>query len=288
MTGLALWLWLAVASDAHLKGVAAYEKRDYNQAVQLLRQSVQSEPGGSAEFQESALLLGQSFYFTKAFADAVPWLEKASGYSAHSAEVLYMLGTAYTQTGHAEKSTAIFAKLFGVKEESAAGHLIAGQMLLRFEMEGPAEQELLRALAFDPKIPEAHFMLGEIALYRGEIDAGRKEFEREIVLNPNSSASYYRLGDAFTRREEWTEAITALQRSIWLNPNFSGPYILLGKAYQKTGELANAEGTLRRAIQLDPQNYSAHYILGQTLIQLQRIPEGKQMLERSQQLRKPK
>ena len=280
-------LWLAVASDAHLKGVAAYERRDYTHAVQSLQQSIESEKPDSAEYQESALLLGQSFYLTRAFPAAVPWLEKAGAYPTHTAEVLYMLGTAYTQTGQPGKATAIFAKLFGVKGDSAAGHLIAAQMLLRFEMEGPSEKELLQALALDPKIPEAHFMLGEIALYRGEIDKGRREFELEIAGNPNFSTCYYRLGDAYTRREQWAEAITALQRSIWLNPNFSGPYILLGKAYQKTGELSNAEGTLRRAIQLDPQNYSAHYILGQTLIQLGRIPEGKQMLERSQQLRKP-
>ena len=286
MASLVFFLLLAVASDIHLKGVAAYSRRDYPQATQLLQQSITTETPESAEYKESALLLGQSFYMTRSFPAALPWLEKAAAFGIRNSEVLYMLGTAYTQTAQPQKATAIFAKLFGVKGDSAAGHLIAGQMLLRFEMEGASEKELLQALALDSKIPEAHFMLGEIALYRGDIDKSRQEFEVEIANNPNFSSAYYRLGDAYTRRENWPEAISALQKSIWLNPNFSGPYILLGKSYLKTGETTNAEGALRHSIQLDPQNYSAHYLLGQLLMQSQRVTEGKQMLERSQQLRK--
>ena len=286
MTCLAFFLLLAAASDTHLKGVAAYSQKNYAQATQLLQQSIETEAPGGADYKESALLLGQSFYLTRSFPAAIPWLEKAATYGIRTPEVLYMLGTAYTQTAQSQKATAIFANLFGVAGDSAAGHLIAGQMLLRFEMEDASEKELVQALALNPKIPEAHFMLGEIALYRNLIDKSRQEFEAEIANNPNFSSAYYRLGDAYTRREQWPEAIAALQKSIWLNPNFSGPYILLGKSYLKTGEISNAEGALRHSIQLDPQNYSAHYLLGQLLMQSQRVTEGKQMLERSQQLRK--
>ena len=42
---------------------------------------------------------------------------------------------------------------------------------------------------------------------------------------------------------------------------------------------------LSRAIAMDPQNHSAHYMLGQTLIKLGREKEGREMLERSQQMR---
>jgi superkiller protein 3 len=98
--------------------------------------------------------------------------------------------------------------------------------------------------------------------------------------------AYHRLGDAESRRERWDAAIRNLQKSIWLNPHNSGPYIVLGKVYQNIGSLANAEGMLRRAIQLDPRNASAHYLLGQTLVRAGQTKEGREVLDRYEQLRK--
>jgi cytochrome c-type biogenesis protein CcmH/NrfG len=36
---------------------------------------------------------------------------------------------------------------------------------------------------------------------------------------------------------------------------------------------------------MDPQNYSSHYLLGQTLMEAGRTQEGREMLQRAQQLR---
>ena len=84
----------------------------------------------------------------------------------------------------------------------------------------------------------------------------------------------------------WFLALPTLQRSLCFLPTYSWPYILLLKSYWKRGDLTNAEGMLRRAIVLDPKNSSAHYILGQTLVQAGRAEEGKQMLDKSQELKR--
>jgi Flp pilus assembly protein TadD len=54
----------------------------------------------------------------------------------------------------------------------------------------------------------------------------------------------------------------------------------------KKGDLVNAEAMLRRAVKMDALNSSAHYLLGQTLVQTGHAEEGREMMRRSQDLRK--
>ena len=77
--------------------------------------------------------------------------------------------------------------MFGVAADSAAAHLLAAQMMIRLEFDAPAEAELRRAIEKDAKLPQAHLLLGQIALFRGRLDEAVALTEREIALNPASA-----------------------------------------------------------------------------------------------------
>ncbi len=270
---------------AHTTGVLYMRLREYEKAIEALTRANQAEDPSSPEYRESLLFLGQSCFLSARMPEAIAWLEKAVRSGVRTNEVQYMLGNAYIQQRNRDKAAAAFAAMFRVAPDSAAAHLLTGQMMVRAEFEDLAVIELRRALELDGRIPQAHYLLGQLAVYRGDTEGGIEEFQKELALNPNYSMAYFKMGDAYTRREDWDRAILFLQRAVWLNPDFSGPYILLGKAYLKKNETSNAEGMLREAIRIDPQNSSAHYLLGQTLIRSGRSEEGRKMLERSQQLR---
>ncbi len=274
------------AASLHSQALSAYKQRHYGPAAELFVQALAKETPGTAPYKETLLFLGQSYYLSARIPQALQYLEKAVAEGLRTNEVFYMLGNGFIQNREPAKAVRAFAAMFLVAPDSAAAHLITAQMMVRQEFEEFAQKELERALEIDPRIPEAHYMIGQLAIFRGQLDQGIDEMRKEIAINPNFAMAYYRLGDAYQRREDWDAAIPHLQRSVWLNPNYSGPYILLGKAYMKKKELPNAEGMLRRATQIDPQNYSAHYMLGQTLVQEGKAEEGRKMLERSQQLRK--
>ncbi len=277
MLALAL-LMVAAGAAASLRqqGVELYAQGKYAEAVAALQQSIQTETSGSADYQQSVLLLGQSYFMLSQAPKAIPWLEKLPD----STEANYMLGYAYLQTAQPDRSEAAFARLFAQDAGSAKGHLVAAQMMLKKDYDGEASRELETALKLDPKLPEAHFLLGEIDIFRGRFDAAIDDLHRELELNPTFAQAWYRLGDAYTRKESWSDAVPNLQRAVWLNPEFSGPYILLGKAYLKMGNYSNAEGILRRALTLDPNNQSAAYLLGQTLMAEGKRDEARTVLDK--------
>jgi superkiller protein 3 len=177
--------------------------------------------------------------------------------------------------------------MFKVRSSSAAAYLINAQMMMRQRFEVLAEQELQKALALDPKLPQINFLLAEIAIYNAQIDRGIALLQKEIEINPTFAMAFYWLGEAYTRKLSWDEAVGPLQKSIWLNPYFSGPYIVLGKVYLKKGDLQNAEGMLRRATQMDPNNFSAHHLLAQVLQRANRPEEAKREFETAEKLRTP-
>jgi len=267
---------LLVLSDAHHRGVQLYEQKKYHEAITVLEEAAKSEAEDTAPYKQTVLLIGKSYFMLGQATRSIPWLIKLP----ESTEANYMLGYAYLQDKQPALSTSAFARLFGVKRDSAAAHLLAGQMMLKKDYAEEAAVEVRRALELDPKLPEAHFLLGEIAMFRGRVDDGLEEMKKELALNPNFSMAWYRLGDAYTRKENWSLAIPNLQRAVWLNQEFSGPYILLGKCYSKMGRLADAEGILKRALEIDPNNHSARYLLGQTLIAEGKQDEGRAVLEK--------
>jgi len=262
-----LLLLLLQPGAEHAAALAAYRQHEYSEAAAHFTAALKIEKPGTPEFDESVLLLGQTLFLQSKYADAIPWLEKAVSGKGATPEASYMLGNACIFMRQPDKAVKAFAVLFQVDPNSAAARLTTARMMLHRDMDGEAADQAKLALKLDARIPEAHFLLGEIAIGHGDIDDAIGELNQEIAINPGFAMAYYRLGDAYSRREDWDHAMAPLERSVWLNPNYSAPFILLGKGYLKRKELANAEGVLRHALQLDPQNLSAHYLLGQTLMQ---------------------
>jgi tetratricopeptide (TPR) repeat protein len=269
---------------ALLVGVAQYHAGNGARAIEVLTPLLDRLPKDGVERREAVQVLGLSHYLAGHIAAAVPLLEETRAWAADNLELNQILGTSYIQTQQPDKARACIARVFDVPQDAAAAHLLAAQMMIRVEQEGLAEAELQKAVQKDPRLPQAHFLLGQIALFRGRLDEAIELTRQELALSPGNAMAWSQLGDAHVRRQAWDEATAALQRSIWINPYYSAPYILMGRAYMKKGQPATAEAMLRRAVEYDPNNKAAHYLLGQLLQQAGRAEEAQKELETAARL----
>jgi tetratricopeptide (TPR) repeat protein len=262
-------------------GIAYYRKGDYLNAVANLQRAISENANDS----EATQLTGLSLYLAGKPADAIPYLEKVqSWYPSANVDAAYILGVSYIQTKNYPQARAAFAKMFGVPAESAASYLFTARMLLRHDFGPVAEEYGQKAIAIDPKLPLAHFLLGELFLYQSKIPEAIAQLQQELAINPGHAASYYKLADAYSRVQKYDDAEKLLQRSIWLDATSTGPYILMGKVLEKKGEPALAVRSLQRAISMDPNNSISHHLLGQAYRDLGRTEDAERELKLAEQL----
>jgi tetratricopeptide (TPR) repeat protein len=218
-------------------------------------------------------------------ADAIPILEKVQGWIARAnVDGYYILGVCYIQTRNDDQARQAFGKMFDVPSDSAAAYLFTARMLLRQEYDPIAEEYALKAATLDPKLPLAHFLLGELYLYKSRLPEAIAEFRKELALNPAHAATYYKLADAYSRDQKYDEAQRLLQQSIRLDPTASGPFILMGKVLQKKGDYDLAVLSLKHAVTMDPNNPTTHYLLGQVYRDLGKKDDAATEMKRAQEL----
>jgi tetratricopeptide (TPR) repeat protein len=271
----------AMKGLSHEFGIAYYKSGEYPKAIESFQKATQEDPGD----QEAVQLLGLSNYLAGRPAEAIPFLEKVQGWFPRAnVDASYILGVCYIQTKDYPQARKAFARMFDVPPDSAAAYLFTARVLLRQEFDPIAEEYAQKAIALDPKLPLAHFFLGELHIFKSKIPEAIADFQAELALNPGHAPTYYKLADAYSRVQKFDEAERLLQRSIWLDSTSTGPYILLGKVLEKKGEAELAVRTLQHALRMDPNNSVAHHLLGQAYQDMGKTGDAERERKLAQQL----
>jgi tetratricopeptide (TPR) repeat protein len=266
---------------AHELGAAYYHLGNFADAVPALQRALAE----SADDHEAEQLLGISFLQLGKPDEAIHWLLKLkAAMPAGNPDTEYVLGLCYVRTRDYEHARSSFAAMYGVPPESAAAYLFTARMLLRQGDDSRAEEFAQKAAEIDSRLPLAHFLLGEVYLYRLELPRAVHEFELEISSNPAYAGSYDRLADAYLRMARINEAEALLKRSLLLDSNSTGPYILLGKVHLKKKDYSQARIYLERAVKMDPNNYISHHLLGEAYQGAGKLQEAEHELKLAEQL----
>jgi len=249
------------AGVERLRGVILYQKEQLPEAEAAFAQAVAQD----AEDRESMEMQGITLYRLGRPEEAIPLLEKADAAKVTDANVepRYVVGLCYTDAKRYDDARHAFAAQFGFAQDSAEAYLVTARLFLRREFADEAAIFAQKAVELNPRLPQAHQLLGEIALAKADLPLAVKELEAEEKLNPLDGSVYDRLGDAYVRNGEFEQARQALNKAVLLEPNATGPYILLGQALIKLGEPIQALQYLQHAVSMDPGNYVTHNVMGQ-------------------------
>ena len=234
---------------------------------------------------ESIQMRGLTLYRLGRPADAIPFLERVRQWMPNAnADANHVLGLCYMNAQRYNDARGAFAAQYGVAADSAPAYLLTGSMLMDANLPELAAQDAQKALEISPKLPLAHFMLGEVYLYKSDVGDALEEFEQERAINPAYPAVYDRLGDVYTRTGQYQQAQEALTRAISLDVSSTGPFIQMGKVFLRRNDPQSALIYLQHAEKMDPGNYVTHTLLGQAYRQMGKEDDAKRELDAAAQI----
>lgn len=129
---------------------------------------------------------------------------------------------------------------------SAREHLEAGRALLLNGAYNEAISELSSAVSLDPKLTEAHNLLGVAFDKKGFGDRAKESFERAVKLEEDAE-TLNNLGFALYQNGNYRAAVDRLKRAAKLAPTDERILNNLGLAYCRLGKIDEAYKVFARA-----------------------------------------
>jgi adenylate cyclase len=150
-----------------------------------------------------------------------------------------------------QAKTAILRAL-AIDDNLAEAHASLGLILAIFDFEWlAAERQYQRAIELSPNSPVPHQWYGELLVNTGRIDAGLAEGRRAVDLDPLSQVANLALGIQLNSARRYDEAIERLQKTLTLGRNFADTNYFLFEAYANKGLYQEAVAAYARQKQLD-------------------------------------
>lgn len=274
-------------------GNALFMNGDLDKAQIQAQKAVDLEPLNS----KAQYLLGRVFYEKGDYKQAKEHLESAAQAMQGDVtfEVGYDLALTYLKLEDVNRASLLFDEMMIGLGNSAHLHVYFGHAYLITAHYERAISEFKQALQKDPKIKEAHYLLGLSYLSRDEgngYEENAAEDRAEIQVNPDDYRPHYDLGNIALKLHRVDEAERELKRASEIQPDNPDPLIALGELYISQRRLPDAEAAMRKAIAVtkdasrnDYQVNRAYYVLGRIQVEKGQREEGVQNLKTAAQLR---
>lgn len=135
--------------------------------------------------------------------------------------------------------------------------LRAGELFFTLGLRGCARDMLNRALARYPALPEAHNMLGVIAVQEGNTSAAITELQQACQMSRAYAEPRINLATVLLGEGDAPGATREARAAVRIAPSNALAHSALGLAYLYDGKPARALGELEEAVRLDPGDSAA-------------------------------
>jgi tetratricopeptide (TPR) repeat protein len=261
---------------AHALGLACYRAGKLLEARTAFEQAIRED---SADI-ESMQMEGLTLYRLGQPAAAIPYLERVRQWMPHAnADAGYVLGLCYLNARRYDDARRAFATQYGIDPASAGAYLVLGNMLQTANLPEVAADAARKAITLDQRLPLAHFLIGEVDLFKSDLNGALAEFEQERAINPGFATVYDRLGDTYLRSGKFQEAQASLMKALSLDTSRTGPFILMGKVLLRRDDPQAAALYLQHAEKMDPSNTMTHTLLSQAYRKLGRETDAKREID---------
>jgi TolB-like protein/DNA-binding winged helix-turn-helix (wHTH) protein/lipoprotein NlpI len=132
-------------------------------------------------------------------------------------------------------------------------HFVMGQVNMYKRDYAAALEAAARAIELTPSYPDAYALTGWILHFAGRPEEGLAAMQQAIALNPRVPAVYHLVqGALWYELEEYDRAIRDLELAIGSNPSYQLARVFLAASYVAAGDLDQAQWQMTEALTLNP------------------------------------
>ncbi len=146
---------------------------------------------------------------------------------------------------------------------------IAAADLLREKYNNDEEDgsisDYFAALKINPRLPEAHAGLGEIALESWRFEEVEHRAELALEINPNFPPAHHLLAGKFLLERRYDQAIAAAEAALKINSNDLKALSLTAAAYECKYDQEGVQKIRERVLAINPRCALYHRIVGDAL-----------------------
>jgi tetratricopeptide (TPR) repeat protein len=239
------------------------EAEDYYKAGQLTNalkayeQAAELEPQNDEAFRQQAWLLIQLGHPSKAVAPA----QKAASIKG-SAQNLSILAMALDWAGQYDEAIKVALQAVDSDAMSAEAHAILAEIYMDKGNWARALDEIETAMKLNPDSAMVQRNLGYVMDNQGRHKEAIAAFQRAAKLAPKLGYIYSTAGNGYVALGDYDNAITQYEKTVEATPDSPVGYDALGHASALAGDPDRGLSMLKKAIEIDPEYGPAYAHLG--------------------------
>lgn len=216
------------------EGIAAYESRNYQEAINILNQALNLDPNNVLAHNARGTVYLDLKEYDKAIADYTGTieLEPLFPYPYYNRGRTYLLLKQYDQAiADLQHATQLLPSEFGYRANGNIG--------LIYHRQGKYDQALeafTAAVSFDDSKADTYFLRGETYTAMSNYEAAINDYEAAISRFAKYDQAYQSLGYARYKIGQFDQALEALDKALELSPATPTPYFYRMLVYLATDQ----------------------------------------------------
>lgn len=149
-----------------------------------------------------------------------------------------------------------------------------------------ARDDLKRALALDPGLYQAHYLMGNVLFRLNDPDGAVVEYHKAIDLAPDEPRTWFQLALLLRTKQDQAGEQQALTQALAVDEHYGPAQCEMGRILLEDHHPAEAVDHLTSAIQDNPRFEKAYFLLARAYAQLGERDKSEQVVRRLTAVRK--
>lgn len=174
-------------------------------------------------------------------------------------------------------------EILKAEPRNPAGHVLLGQLKYASEDYDGAAETLGKPPAYGSPYPQVYFLLGNMALRKGQLDEAQSHFQESLSYERNYLPSLIALTDLFLMKGNVSEARTRISQVLEIDPTNVSARLLKAMA-DAAEKLPQAEAQFTRLSTEFPDEYKVHRQAGLYFLSTGKYAAAEKSLSRAFEL----